>query len=417
MKKILTIGWKDLLVIFRDRGALVLMLAAPFVLTVGMGLITGAFSDSDTGAGLADIPLVIVNEDSGELGAALAETFASDDLANLLQPVLLDDTAEARRRVDDDEIAAAVFIPAGFTDSIIPQQETGAPGVPAAIEVYANPARPISAGVVESVVQGFVSQVETGVLSVEVAMTQLVQSGRVSLADMDALAGMGQEMGARLVVEPAAAPIEIRRETAAAGDDNFNALTYFAPAMAVAFLMYTVSLGGRSILAEREEGTLPRLLASPTSAVQVLAGKMVGIFLTGVAQVGVLILASTLLFGLRWGDPLGVLLLVLAVSAAATGWGVLLAAFARNSGQVATYGSAMMLLFAIVGGSFVPVARDTLMAQVGKITPNAWAIDGFTALGQGGTLADIGSALLGLAVMAILLFAVAVPNFRRRATA
>lgn len=417
MKKILTIGWKDLLVIFRDRGALVLMLAAPFVLTVGMGLITGAFSDSDTGAGLADIPLVIVNEDSGELGAALAETFASDDLANLLQPVLLDDTAEARRRVDDDEIAAAVFIPAGFTDSIIPQQETGAPGVPAAIEVYANPARPISAGVVESVVQGFVSQVETGVLSVEVAMTQLVQSGRVSLADMDALAGMGQEMGARLVVEPAAAPIEIRRETAAAGDDNFNALTYFAPAMAVAFLMYTVSLGGRSILAEREEGTLPRLLASPTSAVQVLAGKMVGIFLTGVAQVGVLILASTLLFGLRWGDPLGVLLLVLAVSAAATGWGVLLAAFARNSGQVATYGSAMMLLFAIVGGSFVPVARDTLMAQVGKITPNAWAIDGFTALGQGGTLADIGSALLGLAVMAVLLFAVAVPNFRRRATA
>lgn len=417
MKKILTIGWKDLLVIFRDRGALVLMLAAPFVLTVGMGLITGAFSDSDTGTGLADIPLVIVNEDSGELGAALAETFASDDLANLLQPVLLDDTAEARRRVDDDEIAAAVFIPAGFTDSIIPQQETGAPGVPAAIEVYANPARPISAGVVESVVQGFVSQVETGVLSVEVAMTQLVQSGRVSLADMDALAGMGQEMGARLVVEPAAAPIEIRRETAAAGDDNFNALTYFAPAMAVAFLMYTVSLGGRSILAEREEGTLPRLLASPTSAVQVLAGKMVGIFLTGVAQVGVLILASTLLFGLRWGDPLGVLLLVLAVSAAATGWGVLLAAFARNSGQVATYGSAMMLLFAIVGGSFVPVARDTLMAQVGKITPNAWAIDGFTALGQGGTLADIGGALLGLAVMAVLLFAVAVPNFRRRATA
>lgn len=417
MKKILTIGWKDLLVIFRDRGALVLMLAAPFVLTVGMGLITGAFSDSDTGTGLADIPLVIVNEDSGELGAALAETFASDDLANLLQPVLLDDTAEARRRVDDDEIAAAVFIPAGFTDSIIPQQETGAPGVPAAIEVYANPARPISAGVVESVVQGFVSQVETGVLSVEVAMTQLVQSGRVSLADMDALAGMGQEMGARLVVEPAAAPIEIRRETAAAGDDNFNALTYFAPAMAVAFLMYTVSLGGRSILAEREEGTLPRLLASPTSAVQVLAGKMVGIFLTGVAQVGVLILASTLLFGLRWGDPLGVLLLVVAVSAAATGWGVLLAAFARNSGQVATYGSAMMLLFAIVGGSFVPVARDTLMAQVGKITPNAWAIDGFTALGQGGTLADIGGALLGLAVMAVLLFAVAVPNFRRRATA
>ena len=37
MKKILQIGWKDLRVIFRDRAALILMLVAPFVLTVGDG--------------------------------------------------------------------------------------------------------------------------------------------------------------------------------------------------------------------------------------------------------------------------------------------------------------------------------------------------------------------------------------------
>lgn len=417
MKKILTIGWKDLLVIFRDRGALILMLGAPFVLTVAMGLVNGAFSDSDTGTGLADIPLAVVNEDEGELGTALTDVFVSDDLADLVAPVTLADAAEARRQVDDDEIAAAVFIPANFSASIIPQGMSGETAAPAPVEVYANPARPISAGVVQSIVQGFISQVETGVLSVEISMTQLIQSGRVSFTDTAALTDLGQSMGERMVTTTPESPIEIRRETAVADDNGFNALTYFAPAMAVAFLMYTVTLGGRSILAEREEGTLPRLLASPTGAVQVLAGKMLGIFLTGVAQVGVLIVASTLLFGLRWGNPLGVLLLVIAVSAAATGWGVLLAAFAKNSGQVSTYGSAMMLLFAIVGGSFVPVAGGTLMAQVGKITPNAWAIDGFTTLGQGGSLADIGGALLGLAVMAAILFAVAVPNFRRRAVA
>ncbi|MCZ7667658.1 MAG: ABC transporter permease [Chloroflexi bacterium] len=72
--------------------------------------------------------------------------------------------------------------------------------------------------------------------------------------------------------------IEIQQETGTAAADPPNTLAYFAPSMAVAFLMYTVSVGGRSILAEREEGTLARLLASPTSATQVMGGKVSGIF-------------------------------------------------------------------------------------------------------------------------------------------
>ena len=60
------------------------------------------------------------------------------------------------------------------------------------------------------------------------------------------------------------------------------------------FLMYTVTYGGRSLLAERSQGTLPRLLISPTATAQVLGGKVLGIFFTGVAQVGILILASAI---------------------------------------------------------------------------------------------------------------------------
>ncbi|MCK7526881.1 MAG: ABC transporter permease [Ignavibacteriales bacterium] len=51
-------------------------------------------------------------------------------------------------------------------------------------------------------------------------------------------------------------------------------LAYMAPGMALMFLMYTVSYGGRSILAERAQGTLPRLLVSPTSTAQMLGGKV-----------------------------------------------------------------------------------------------------------------------------------------------
>lgn len=65
-----------------DRAALVLMLAAPFALTLGLGFITGRFSDDDQNTGLRDIPVVIVNQDDGQLGTALVNVFQSADLAD-----------------------------------------------------------------------------------------------------------------------------------------------------------------------------------------------------------------------------------------------------------------------------------------------------------------------------------------------
>lgn len=417
MKKILNIGWKDLIVLFRDKGALVLMLGAPFVLTLGLGLITGSFS-SNSGSGLAGIPIAVVNEDSGELGQGLADVLFSADLAELLAPDTAVSPQAARQLVDNNDIAAAVIIPAGFTAGILPNA-SGQVGDAVSIEVYANPARPISANVVSSIVEDYINQVETGLVSVNVALTQLVMNGRITPADTESMMTLGQEMGQRLINQDAAPqPIRIERDKAAAeAASSPNFLAYIAPGMAVAFLMYTVALGGRSILAERDKGTLSRLLISPTSATQILAGKVVGIFLTGVAQVSVLIAASALLFGLRWGNLPGVVLLIVTVSAAATGWGLLLASLASRPGQVSSFGTALMLTFGILGGSFVQIPFTGLLAQLSKITPNAWAIEGFMSLSQGGSLADIAPSLIALVVMAALLFGTAVLIFQRRSGA
>jgi ABC-2 type transport system permease protein len=145
-----------------------------------------------------------------------------------------------------------------------------------------------------------------------------------------------------------------------------------------------------------------------------MGGKVVGIFLTGAAQVSVLIVTCALLFGLRWGDPLGVTLLIICVAAAATGWGLLLASVAKRPNQVASYGTALMLTFGIIGGSFVTLPPGGFATQLGKITPNAWAISGFNTLAQGGSLADILPDLAALLVMAAVLFAIAAFIFQRR---
>ena len=172
------------------------------------------------------------------------------------------------------------------------------------------------------------------------------------------LAAIGQQMGEQMSgdMTAAAAIIRVNRVSAATGTgDGFNPLAYFAPAMALLFLMYAVTLGARTLLAERREGTLARVLAAPVTSGQVLGGKVGGIFLGGFLQLGALILLTSLLFQLNWGNPLSVLLLIVAAALAATGWGLLIAAAAANAGQVSSLGMALTLLFGILGGSFVPL--------------------------------------------------------------
>jgi ABC-2 type transport system permease protein len=188
-----------------------------------------------------------------------------------------------------------------------------------------------------------------------------------------------------------------------------------APSMAILFLMFTVTNGGRSLLAERDWGTLSRLLSTPTTAAQVLAGKIGGIFLVGLAQMAILILASTVLFDLRWGAVLAVAALTLALVIAATSWGALLAAYSRTAGQAATVGTALTLTFGGLAGNFVPrTALPAWLQTAGFITPNAWGLEGFTRLSAGGGLSDVALPVVALLAMAAVLFGASMLAFRRQ---
>lgn len=418
MKKALNIAWKDLVVIFRDRAALILMLAAPFVLTVAMGFVTGRFSTgSGDISGLRDIPVVIVNQDEGELGEALVALLTSSALTDLLEPTSGENVSAARRLVEEDQVAAAVLIPAGFTASVLPQEAGADVDEAAVIEIYRSPARPTTAGVVQSIVAGFLGQVETGRIGGQVAVSQLIINGLLPIEEAPRL---GVEIGTRLAADPASTEMILLHSTTTAEEEptRFDPLAYLAPGMAILFLMYTVSLGGQSLLAEQRQGTLPRMLTTPTPTAQVLGGKLLGIYLTGVSQMSILIGGSALLFQLNWGRPLDVFALTLAVVAGATGWGILLAALAKSPGQVSSVGMAMMLTFGILGGSFFGGIQLPLPMEIlSKITPNAWGMDGFTSLALGQGLVDILPILGALLIMGALLFGIAALLFHRRGLA
>ena len=289
--RLLRIAFKDLTIAFRDRTGLLLMLVAPVVLTFGMALVSGRLTGS-SGPTVADIPVAVVNLDEGEIGGKLAEAFSSDELADLLEPQPAASAAAGRALVDENKAAAAVIIPSGFTRSITESEDAADAD---RIEVYANPEREVSAQVVTAVVESFVQQVELGRVSGEVAVGKLLAAGLIA---PDQAQTVGMEIGGKLA------------EGAVSDAAEFDPMSYFAPSMAIFFLMFTVSLGGKTLLEEKNSGTLARISSAPIAEAEILGGKMLGIYLTALAQMAILIVVNAVLFGVAFGDWPAVVALV-----------------------------------------------------------------------------------------------------------
>jgi ABC-2 type transport system permease protein len=107
--------------------------------------------------------------------------------------------------------------------------------------------------------------------------------------------------------------------------------------------------------------------------------------------------------------------LIVATAFAASGWGALIAAYAKSPGQAMSIGSMLALIFAGLAGNFVPRQNyPEFLQQISLITPNAWALEGFEALGQGGGLQEVLLPIVALTMMGVILFSVATVVFRRQ---
>lgn len=407
MKKLFAVAWKDVRLTFRDSSALIMMLATPFALTLAIAFAFGGLGGS--GPTLNKIPLVVVNHDGGQFGQIVVDVFMSEDLADLLDPTIVLDDASARSLVDGDKATAVVIIPRGFSERVLATS-----GAPSVVEVYRHPTRAISAGVVQGIVEQIIGRLAAGVAGGQVAVTQLAMSG--ALPPQQAMS-QGQQIAQRVAAEVSDTQlITLASETATRGNgSDFNWLLYMVPSTAIMFLMFTVTSGGRSLLAERDGGTLPRLLSTPTSAAHIVGGKVAGIYLTGLLQMGILLTAGTLLFGIDWAAPLAVALLTMALVAAATGWGAVLAAYSRTASEANQLGTMVALASAMLAGNFMP--RQYLPAWLrtaGYVTPNAWGLEGFNSLTAGGGLSDVTVPIVALLGLGAVLFVAALIAFRRQ---
>ena len=378
MRAALVIATKDLRQRLRDRTFLVVAVIAPFGLAAIFSTLLGGVNQP------LELSYAVADLDRSALSSALRDgPLAGIEDAGIASVAETDSAASAREAVDIGEVDAALIVPEGFGAAVTSGQA-------AELEIIGSTDAGFSTDILRSIAESFTAELEGVRLAVALTAGELGETS--------------PEMLAALAREAAAAESPITLTDLGAETLVMPTTTYFAASMAIFFLFFTAQFGVLSLLTERRQGTLPRLVAAPIRPWAIVAGKAIGSFVMGIVAMAVLVAASSLLLGARWGDPVGVAALVLAAVIAAMGITALITTLARTEEQAGGWSSIVAVTLAILGGAFFDLSQaPEILTRVSFITPHAWFLEGLDLLaGASSSVADVllpVGALLGIGLV------------------
>jgi ABC-2 type transport system permease protein len=353
MSKILTIAAKDLKLRFRDRSVLIIAFLAPLVLALIFNVVFG----SAFGTGSEFEPeLGIVANDSPRTSAIL------EDIANEVGGTwqTFADRGAAESALDDGEVAAVFMVPAGF-DAEVDQGQGGS------LEVIGDVDSSTSTQIATAIAESYGLGLDQIGLNVATAMAS---GGDLATVIPAATSGAIQSLA------------DLTEITA--GVRQLDGTTSTVAGMAVFFLLFTAQVGLLSLLEERRDGTLARMLSTPTRPSAVLAAKGLVSVVLGLTSLAVLIVAGKFILGAEWGNPAGVLVLVVAAVLAAVGISALTTGLAKTPESAGNMQGIVGTVLGLLGGVFFPIGDDGgVLASISALTPHHWFIRGLSDLAGG----------------------------------
>ena len=167
-----------------------------------------------------------------------------------------------------------------------------------------------------------------------------------------------------------------------------NAVQHNVPAWTIFAMFFIVIPLAGSIMKEKNEGSVFRLHTMPSSYLLLINGKIIVYVCVCMLQF-LLMMSVGLVFLPMLGLPvlilgnslLGIFIVTLATSFAATGYGVMVGTIASTEQQAAIVGSLSILLLSALGGLWVPTyIMPELMRHISVLSPLNWALEGFYEL-------------------------------------
>ena len=396
MKKIFAIAWKDAIIRFASSSELLFFIILPIVFTFLLAGGTPSGDDDNR------IPFDVVDEANTAISK---EIIAELESSTAVRPDLVT-RAEAESQFEERRATAVFIIPATID---IASLQNGT----AEVELLQQPNN-IDATIAQRAVLTAIRRVSSAFSAAQNAVSQR-ESKQAFKSDSEKQAYFESSLQlAQSLQQDAPERVNIVEGTT---EDQID---YDPRANSSAGQLITwvfIPLFGISALFayERQQGTLRRLLTTPSYKATFLLGTISGQVAMALVQMLLLVGFGILAMKLNWGrEPLALFIILFCSALAAAAFGTTMGTFIKTEGQASGLSVMFGMVFALMGGCWYPLELfPPAIQNAVKVLPTTWAMQGMLDLVlRGGGLMDIlpeAGVLLGFAA---LFFSVGVWRFR-----
>ena len=401
MTKIFAIAWKDALIRFASRSELLFFIILPLVFTYLLAGGTPSKDDDNR------VRLVVVDQAQTALSRQI---IAGLEKSSAVRPDLLK-LEDADAQFKERKAAVVLVIPAGFGDGKGKGAAMLHPNT--ALQLRQQP-NSMDALIAERAVQAVGNRVGSAISIAQKSVSEAeklkaFESAAAKQNYFDASLAQAQkltdEAPQRVETVQATTKDQVDYDPRANSSAGQLVTWVFIPLLGIAALFAY----------ERQQGTLRRLLTTPTQKATFLLGTISGQVAVSMIQMSLLVGFGVLALGVNWGrdlPALGLMMLTFALAAAALG--TTLGTFIKSEGQATGLSIMLGMVMALMGGCWYPLELfPEVVRTIVKVLPTTWAMQGLLTLSlRGGGMIDILPIAAVLMGFAVVFFSVGIGRFR-----
>ena len=392
--KIIEIAIKDLKIFMKDRQATLLIILMPIVLIVVLGFSLNSLFEKDS-ANINKAVITIIDEDKSGQSKEFQDFFKEKTVKKYIE-VEKNDLPSAKKKIKNAELSALLVIPKGYGESFSGDQKSE-------IELYTDKGSPVEGSIVKSIVSKYIAT-NSVLLSAAEASEDIFKKysldSKMILQDLSKLIDSEEEL--------------VKNGSLTNDGKGLSAMQYYSAAMVSMYILFVGMVGSSLLAEEREEETLSRMLTTTVSETSIILGKVLGIFLLGLIDIFILILFTKIVYKVDWGSSLlGLILLSVFLSYAASGLSVLIATLFKSSKTIDMVNPAIILVMSFVGGNMFPLYEmSDLLRKVSLTLMNNWGLRGYLSLMINSSAQSISVTYLVLFVMGTVLLGLGIGRLR-----
>jgi len=406
MHKLWSSVYKELTLLYRDFTGLLVLFVMPVVLVIVVTLVQENVLKS---MGETRTQVLLIDNDGQTVGHGIEESLRKSGFVAIIKELNGNkiDIVMAKKAVAKGEFQFCIMIPEGITEAFRKKAKQSvknsitigdikgraqiekSPDIPDLL-VYFDPA------LRETFWRGMIGSLEKVILGIEASekmkiFSELLPIG-IETATKKAMGPMWSEEFKsaipRIHLEWDNKPLmAVKEKVSQYGNltKTPNTVQQNVPAWTLFGMFFVVVPLCGSLIRERQNGMLARLLTMPISYLTIISGKIIAYVIICMVQFVLIMIVGKVLFPLlgtsvldAGSSPAALILIALSAALAASGYGILLGTIARTYEQASMFGAVSVVIAAALGGIMVPVfVMPKIMQDISIFSPLSWGLNAF----------------------------------------